>query len=73
MLTFLRNVQKIAPTNPSVPESQFMWTYEIINWSFPSCPNPLFQSEVKCEAIDMKIGCYSHANKLLIFPTKVLH
>ena len=36
MLTFLPNVPKIAPTNPPVPESQFMWTHEIINRSFPS-------------------------------------
>ena len=30
---------------------------------FPSYPNPLFQSEAKCEAIDMKMIFYSHANK----------
>ena len=28
----------------------------------PSYLNPLFQSEVKCEALDMKIIFYSHAN-----------
>ena len=32
-------------------------------WPFPSCPKPLFQSEAKCEAIDMKMIFYSHANK----------
>ena len=26
-------------------------------------PKPLFQSEAKCEAIDMKMSFYSHANK----------
>ena len=30
----------------------------------PSCPlKPLFYSEVKCEAIDIEIIFYSHANK----------
>ena len=33
------------------------------NRPFPSCPKPLFQSKVKCEAIDMKMTFYSHANK----------
>ena len=27
------------------------------------CPEPLFQSEAKCEAIDMKMIFHSHANK----------
>jgi len=30
---------------------------------FPSCTKPLFQSEVKWEAIDMKTIFFSHANK----------
>ena len=30
---------------------------------FPSCPKPLFQSEAKCEAIDMKTTFYSRGNK----------
>ena len=30
---------------------------------FPSCPKPLFQSEAKCEAIDMKMSFYFHAHK----------
>ena len=30
---------------------------------FPCCSKPLFQSEAECEAIDMKIIFYSHANK----------
>ena len=36
---------------------------EVSNRLFQSCPNPLFQSEAKCEAIDMKMMSYSHANK----------
>ena len=39
---------------------------------FPSSPHPLFQSEAKCKAIDMKMILYSHANKTH-FPRKVLH
>ena len=34
----------------------------LFNRPFPSCPKPLFQSEAKCETIDMK-NIYSHANK----------
>ena len=30
---------------------------------FPSGPKPLFQREAKCEAINMKLIFYSHANK----------
>ena len=30
---------------------------------FPSCLKPQFQSEVKCEAIDMKMIFHSHVNK----------
>ena len=30
---------------------------------FPSGHKPLFQSEAKCEAIDVKTTFYSHANK----------
>ena len=41
------------------------------SWSspkpFPSCQKPLFQSESKCEAIDMKIVFNSHSNKMLVF------
>ena len=33
------------------------------NWSLPSCFKPLFQSEAKYKAIDMKMSFYSHANK----------
>ena len=32
-------------------------------WAIPSCPKKLFQSEAKCEAIDLKIIFYSHANR----------
>ena len=38
---------------------------------FPS-RRPLFQSEAKCQAIDMKIIFYSHTNETH-FPRKVLH
>ena len=31
--------------------------------TFPCRPKPLFQSEAKCEAIDVKMISYSHANK----------
>ena len=34
-----------------------------INRPFASCPKLLFHNEAKCEAIDMKIILYSHANK----------
>ena len=30
---------------------------------FPSCLKPLFQSKAKCEAIDLKMIFYSHANR----------
>ena len=33
------------------------------NRPFRSCPKPLFQSEAKSEAIDMKAILYSHASK----------
>ena len=32
------------------------------NRPLPSCPKPLFQSEAKCEAIDVKNIFYFHAN-----------
>ena len=32
------------------------------NGPFPSCLTPLFQSGARCEAIDMEIIFYSHAN-----------
>ena len=32
------------------------------NGPFPSCHKPLFQSEARCEAIDVEIIFYSHAN-----------
>ena len=34
-----------------------------VNRPFPSCPKPLFRSEVKCEAVDIKMNIYSHANE----------
>ena len=36
---------------------------EVSNTLFTTCPKLLFQSEAKCEAIDMKMIPYSHANK----------
>ena len=30
---------------------------------FTSCPQPLFQSEAKCRATDMKMIFHSHVNK----------
>ena len=42
------------------------------NTLFPSCPKPLFQSEAKCEAIDLEIFFYSHANTTH-FHKKILH
>ena len=35
----------------------------IVKRPFPSYPKPLFQSEAKCEAIDIKMFFYSHSNK----------
>ena len=32
---------------------------------FTSCPQPLFQSEAKCKAIDMKMIFHSHQIKLI--------
>ena len=37
----------------------------LFNGPFTSCPQPLFQSEAKCKAIDMKMIFHSHANKLI--------
>jgi len=35
-----------------------------VNRPLPICPKPLFQSEAKCEAIDIKINfSYSYVNK----------
>ena len=42
------------------------------NKPFPSCPKPLFQSQAKCETIDMKMFFILMQIKL-IFTTKVLH
>ena len=36
---------------------------EVSNTLFPNCFKPLFQSEAKCKAIDMKRIFHSHANK----------
>jgi len=35
----------------------------LTNSLLPSRPQPLFQSEAKCKAIDLKMFFYSHANK----------
>ena len=40
-----------------------VWFQALFNGPFTSCPQPLFQSEAKCKAIDMKMIFHSHANK----------
>ena len=50
-----------------VVEQDFHW-----NKSFPSCHKPLFQGEAQCEAIDMKMIFYSHANDTH-YHNKILH
>jgi len=44
----------------------------VFNRPFPRCLKPLFQSEAQCEAIDMKMIFYSHANRTH-FNIKLLH
>ena len=39
---------------------------------FPSCLKPLFQSDAKCEAIDMKV-IFLFSSKKLTFIRKVMH
>ena len=34
-----------------------------INWPFPSCCEPQYQSESKCKIFNMKISFHSYANK----------
>lgn len=34
-----------------------------VNRPFPSCCKPLFQSEAKCEAVDIEINFQYYANK----------
>ena len=34
-----------------------------LNWLFPSCPKPLFQSKVKYEAVDLKMIIFSFSRK----------
>ena len=34
-----------------------------LNRPFPSCAKPLFQSEAKCETIDIEMFFYSHVNE----------
>ena len=43
------------------------------NRPFPNCFKPLFQSEDKCEAIEMKMLLYSRANNIIFFTTDVSH
>ena len=43
------------------------------NSPFPSCLKPLFQSEAKREAVDMKYDVLFSRQKKLIFTRKVLH
>ena len=41
---------------------------------FPRCPKPLFQSEAKCETIDMKMFFFLIFMQIeLTFTAKVLH
>ena len=42
---------------------QFAINANYLNGSFQCCPKPLFQSEAKCKAIDVKCICYFHANE----------
>ena len=37
----------------------------ILSYLTDFAPKPLFQSEAKCETIDMKMSFHSHANKTL--------
>ena len=37
----------------------------LFNGPFTSCPQPLFQSEGKCKANDIKMIFHSHTNKLI--------
>ena len=39
-----------------------------MNRPFASCLMPLFESEAKCEAIDMYMMFHSHANNLVFQP-----
>ena len=43
------------------------------NRPFPRCPKPLFQSEAKCEATDIKMIFFILMQIKLIFTRKVLH
>ena len=38
-----------------------------VNWPFPSCCKPLFQSEAKSEATDMTMIFHSHSNKTHLY------
>ena len=42
------------------------------NRLFPNCLKPLFQSEAKCETIDLKMN-FIHTQIKLIFPRNVRH
>ena len=45
-------------------DMNYSWVFNCLwNGPFPICLKPLFQSEAKCEAIDMKNIFYPHANK----------
>ena len=51
---------RISAYNPVVPVLKFAY---LNNRLISSCLKPLFQRKAKCEAIDMKMNFYSHANK----------
>ena len=60
---------KHIPTLPSpvkkYTRGHFKFQHKLYLWRspFPGCPKPLFQSEAKCEAIDVNEIFYSHAKK----------
>ena len=48
-------------------------TTSMANGPFLRCPKPLFQSEAKCEATDIKMIFFILMQIKLIFTRKVLH
>ena len=56
------------PSNTSFGQSN---DYDSSYWTgLQGCPKPLFQSEAKCNAIDMKINFYFHVNKTHFHPAR---
>ena len=54
------------------PNLQTQVNHLCLHRPFPSCPEPLFQSEAKCKTIDMKMNFILKQIKL-IFTRKVMH